>query len=376
VVKAAMASSKSRRFLLQGYPKTADQALAFCEEVAPVRCVLHFSGKDDAELARSCVLAENAARGRVTAPDADPEEVAAALERQVQAVLAAVANQPWDAPQEEVAGPGQNWAKSLADKPGFVIKKGDIEESIEEGIAKRIVSYKATLTELTTHFSSAENQTSAGIKDVPFASNPMGKVARLLRSTIVAIVGAAGSGKRGAATQLCREEGYKCISVPQLHDAAVAEGSVESAVILRARALGRTVPAATSVALISQSILDNDGHRFLLDGFPQITGAGAPFAHDQLFLVETEIGAVDRVVHFAAPAEARAKRMASSKSWPLSANKFEDAEELYTQQSMPTVAFAERIGSLSTVDSSSTPEATYDGFKKVADSLKALDVWM
>jgi len=375
-----MRSCKSKRFLVQGFPKTPDDALAFSEQIAPIRGILYFKAEQQ-ELVNACLEAENKARARVPKPDADEEEVRAVAEkqrRQIRDMLDPALKQshkPWDQPQE-TPETGQNWdKKTLSDKPGFVVKQEDREISMEESIARRIADFDDEVAALQTHFASSENQTASGIHEIPCWNGGVEKAAQKLRSTIVSIVGPAGSGKDAAATRLCKDQGYKCICVPELLNEAVADDAPEAAAIVKARSLGRTAPAEAAVALIKKAMRAAEGHKFLLDGFPMLTGAGRPYVHDQYFLLERELGEMAKVVHFDAPKEVRQKRCMDD---GVSANQFEDMEDEFAKQCAPILSFAGKIDKLSNIKASGTEGATYDSFQSAIASLPGsalLEVW-
>jgi len=388
LVKAAMAAckSKSKRFLIQGFPKNADEADLFTDTVAPIRSVLNFSLTDNL-LAKACLDDENKKRGRAPpAEDADPEEVAAAEEKAIAEVIKAMQDKPWDAPQDTPEA-GLNWdRKVLTDKPGFVIKKSDREPSIAEQIAKRIVEYNEDIVGLNAYFTAADSQTAAGIQVVPSSStaDAMQRVTRLLRSSIICVEGPAGSGKDAAVTQLCQEEGYKCIEVSTLLDNAVATGAREANAITKAIANGHTPPTSVCVALIKQAMRAAEGHKFVLDGyFLQAGGRYTPLGqnqrqtqswrtHDHYFLLEQELGAVGKIIFFDAPADVRQKRCSAG---GMSNNQFEDLEDEFAKAASPIISFAEKIGKLGTVKATGTPAATFASLKESTDSLKALGVW-
>lgn len=253
LIKAAVAAYGACKVLLEGFPRTAEDATALEAALSSPACVINLEVMSDVAKAR--LLARDKTNGHL-----QPQE----LEEAVAARLAA----------------------------------------FEQGTAPVLKAYARR--GLLRSFSGETSQAAVYSSLRP-----------VFQPQLAVLVAGDGAGGEEIAVIAGRELGYQTLHVTSLLKAHVSASGPHSKAISTALASKRTLPTSVVVDIIREAVHASGASRFLLSGFPRRVHDGFPAVHDQVFDLEAAIGPVKGCVHLTAEFDVRAQRSGASSDGQL-----------------------------------------------------------
>lgn len=165
---------------------------------------------------------------------------------------------------------------------------------------------------------------------------------------LVVVLGTVGSGRSELAVRAGRELNYHQLQVTKLLDAEVASGSATGKVIEACLASKRTVPIDSVIEVIRRAMARSPSSRFLLDGYPRLTSGGFPGVHDQVFALESRVGAIKGAIHLDCDYDMRVARTGAK--LPGEIQQLRDRIDTFRREKVPVFNFFEKLGRAFTVN--------------------------
>jgi adenylate kinase len=285
----AMAGSACRRFLLDGFPRSLEQAEAFEAVHGLPNFVLHFEGA--VEVLKARVLAAGKAAGGALRQDAT-----------------------------------------------------------EEAIAMRFEQYRSSEEAVVRAYD--ERRLVRSVGSLPPPDTVFARLRRLFQPPLVVLLRDAGCRHAELCARLGRELGYATLDVEALLAAEAASGSSHGKALAAAAAARRTPPIAPVLAVLERAMQANPAaQRFLLDGYPRLVSAGFPGVHDQVMAAEERLGAFKGAVVLSASFEARAARAGAKAPGELALVRAR--ADAFRREKAPVVAFFDKLGKTCALDTTS-----------------------
>ena len=219
LLKRAMAAAANDKFLIDGFPRAIDQAMAFEEQVGPCAFTLFLDCPE--EIMRDRLLERGKSSGRVDDNEATIVKRFKVFQMQSMPVV------------------------------NYFSRRG------------RVKMIAAT--------DSADNHVRS--RDEIYE-----QVRQCFAPEVVFVLGGPGSGKGTQCSNIVREFGYTHLSAGDLLRAEVARGSTDGVMIQEMMTLGKIVPVEVTLNLLKKAMDKNHAtNKFLIDGFPRAIDQAVAF---------------------------------------------------------------------------------------------------
>lgn len=312
LLKKAIHSGVSDKFLIDGFPREFDQIKLFEKEVGPYAFAIYFDCPDSV-LTERC-LERGKSSGRV---DDNEESIKKRIKIFHQQSLPAI-----------------DHFKQIGK-----LRRIDANKEIDS-------IYEQT----RKHFVTIMKNDGVMITPLP-----------PLLPTIVFILGGPGSGKGTQCDKLVRNYGFTHLSTGDLLREEIAKGNSEHSQELKEiMSKGELVPTNIVLDLLKNAIETTQSDKFLIDGFPRDL--------DQAYLFEKQVGKCSYVLYYDCPTEIMTQRILERGK---TSGRTDDNEEtalrrmrVFEEQTKPVVNYYRKLGLLRTVDASGGPGEVYDSTRK------------
>lgn len=178
----------------------------------------------------------------------------------------------------------------------------------EETIVKRFQSFKNISFPVLGYYKEINSSLIKKISAAPEPKVVFDSLRSIFNPELVLVSGCTGTGRGTLATNLGKNLGFTRLRMTQLLEQASGDDTPTGDTIRDAIRNKRTVPIELTINIIKRAILESGNSRFILDGFPRVVSAGYPLAHDQVVALEESIAPVKAVLHLDATEETRVVR--------------------------------------------------------------------
>lgn len=376
LLRKAMTKNEKTTFLIDGFPRSIDQAKRFEEEIRCCKAVLFFECSEETMVKR--LTERGKTSGRV---DDNEETIRKRLKTFVEA-SAPVAEYydeqgkcfriDSEGPSEEVfvmvetvldaleKETSQNESRAIeikADQAKDTIKeKGNQETSLESSDTIKAADEIRSLLE-------AANLANEAVK--LFSKYRLHKRSQGHQKRVVFVLGGPGSGKGTQCERIVAEFGYKHISVGNLLRIEVSSGTELGQECDALMKEGKLVPVEITLDLLKKAISD-DANCFLIDGFPR--------SIEQAHQFEKEVASCDGVLFFDCSESVmlerlneRAKESGRADDNPETMQK---RLETFRQISEPVIQFYSEQGKCHKISAERDPSEIYQEVKSILNQLK------
>ena len=352
LLKSAMEKSENKQFLIDGFPRALDQAMAFEKEVAPCNFVLFFDCP--LETMQDRLLKRGETSGRSDDNIATIKKRFDTFQNQSMAVI------------EYFDKLGKVFHLSAVPPPDTVYAEVKVilggSNDAAEGSKEVVEAWSddqeaaALKIQLATRKKMARQQTMKMREEAAAAAHALRE-----KALVVFVLGGPGSGKGTQCERIVRDFGFKHLSAGDLLRNEVASGSTVGKKCEALMKEGKLVPMEITIALLKNAMEASDNKRFLIDGFPR--------ALDQAKAFESAITEPTFTLFFDCPLETMQERLL--KRGETSGRSDDNIETIkkrfdtFTNQSLPVIDYYETKKSVFKLSSVPPPDEVYGNVEQV-----------
>ena len=272
---AMLKSAGSKKFLIDGFPRALDQAVAFEDSIMPCSYILYFDCPLETMETRLLKRGETSGRS-----DDNAEAIKKRFDTFTNQSLPVVTHyQPT----------GKVYTMSSVPPPDEVYE--EVKKALVSGGAA--VAAAAKERDLALQLATAEAHTEVLKKTVEVLKEKVALLEMKKGAKVLFVLGGPGSGKGTQCERIVKDFGYQHFSTGDLLRAEVASGSKLGRKCEQLMKDGLLVPMETTITLLKNVMLKATNKKFLIDGFPR--------ALDQAVEFETSIIPASSVLYFDCP---------------------------------------------------------------------------
>ncbi|KAK9147977.1 hypothetical protein Scep_006734 [Stephania cephalantha] len=177
---------------------------------------------------------------------------------------------------------------------------------------------------------------------------------------IAFVLGGPGSGKGTQCTKIVETFGFKHLSAGDLLRREISSNSKHGTMILNTIREGKIVPSAVTVKLIQKEIESNEGHKFLIDGFPRTEENRVAF--EKIIGTEPNI-----VLFFDCPEDEMVRRVLSRNQGRVDDNveTVKKRLKVFAGLNLPVIKYYSERGKLHKIDGVGTTDEIFERVRPV-----------